>query len=114
MSSTKPRTTRSRRLRKKLYLDEFAVYGFEFSCDLGCENEESLDNFMDELIDFIEAQHLCLGGGGDEKSFSAFVCSDERYGSATQENIQNTHDWLTKHQLVSNVKMGDLVDANHC
>ena len=45
-------STKSRRLRKKLYLDEFAILGFEFTCNLNA-TEEEFDLLLDELLDFI-------------------------------------------------------------
>lgn len=103
--------SRSKRLRKKLYLDEFAIFGFEFECHLSCTSEDEFDTFMIEMIDFFESRNLNVGGGGSVESFGGFVCSNERYGSATEEDIEETQAWLSTHRMVTGVNVGQLVDA---
>jgi len=56
-------STKSRRLRKKLYLDEFAILGFEFTCNLNA-TEAEFDLLLDELLEFIDKRKLCIAGGG--------------------------------------------------
>jgi len=106
-------SNRSKRLRKKLYLDEFAIFGFEFECDLSCTDTEEFDKFMNDIIDYIESKNLNIGGGGNLNSFGGFICSNKRYESVTKEDINNLKSWLSNHQLVSNIKIGQLVDANY-
>ncbi len=100
-----------RRLRKKLYLGEFAVLGFEFSCTLKFDTEDAYDSWLDQLIEFIERRDLCMGGGGDIKSFSAFICSAHRYKSAVDDDREAVKNWLESSGVVSNVVIGGLVDA---
>jgi uncharacterized protein YggL (DUF469 family) len=106
-------STKKRRLRKKLYLGEFAVLGFEFSCDLNVDDEEGFDLLLDEFLEFIEVRDLCMGGGGNTKSFTAFIHSYHRYGSATAQDIDAITSWLEAKSNVSNVVVGQLVDANY-
>ncbi|MEY8198977.1 MAG: 50S ribosome-binding protein YggL, partial [Colwellia sp.] len=58
------RSIKSRRLRKKLYLDEFAILGFEVSCSIGVETSDEFDLFLDQLVSFVEDNELIMGGGG--------------------------------------------------
>ena len=105
-------STKNRRIRKKLYLDEFAIKGFEVSFDLSGESEE-LNDFIWELVELIEANGMDIGGSGDTTSWNGFVLSSERYGSPTEENIKTVEDWLNAKSFISNVVMGELVDANY-
>ncbi|WP_163132580.1 YggL family protein [Agarivorans sp. Alg241-V36] len=104
--------TTSRRLRKKLYLEEFAVFGFICACDLD-ETEAGFDLFLDELVDVVEARGLIIGGGGSAKEFAAFVASQQRYGSATEEDRQAVEQWLSAQPRTSQVVIGKLIDANY-
>ncbi len=104
---------KSRRLRKKLYLDEFSVLGFEFSFDLNVDDEEGFNSLLDELIGFIEDRELSMGGGGNTKSFSALICSEHRYGSATNQDRDALTSWLQSKPSISNIVVEQLVDANY-
>ncbi|MDP2634633.1 MULTISPECIES: YggL family protein [unclassified Pseudoalteromonas] len=106
------RSVKSRRLRKKLYLDEFAVLGFEVSCSIAVKSSEEFDLFLDQLVSFVEGHELMMGGG-NVKEFSAFICSEHRYISATNEDRDNIGAWLNNNESVNNVAIGELVDANY-
>lgn len=106
-------STRSRRLRKKLYLDEFTVLGFEFSCELNVNHEGDFDSLLDQFLEFIEGRKLCMSGGGNTESFNAFICSEDRYGSPTNEDLAAVTLWLQSNSSVKNVTIGQLVDANY-
>ncbi len=106
-------STKNRRLRKKLYLDEFAVLGFEFSCNLNFKTEEKFDSLFDQFIDFIESRELCMGGGGDTKSFGGCICSNHRYLSASNEDRASILALLESKVDISDIVVGDLVDANY-
>jgi len=107
------RNIKSRRLRKKLYLDEFAVLGFEISCSIGVKSSDEFDSFLDQLVSFVEVHELIMGGGGDVKEFSAFICSEHRYVSATNEDRDNIKAWLNNNEAANNIVIGELVDANY-
>jgi uncharacterized protein YggL (DUF469 family) len=100
-----------RRLRKKLYLGEFAVLGFEFSCTLNLDTEDAYDSWLDQLIEFIERRDLCMGGSGDTHSFSAFICSAHRYKSVIDEDREAVKNWLESSGGASNVVIGELIDS---
>ena len=104
---------RNRRLRKKLYLGEFAIKGFEYSCDLDINSETDFDAFFERFLDVLEEKKLCMGSGGDLTSLTGFICSELRYGSATEEDLIAMEAWLNAEAVVSNVVMGKLVDANY-
>lgn len=102
---------RSRRLRKKLYVDEFQILGFEFSSKLALASEEEFYEFFDQFIDLIEQRNLCMGGGGGPDEFSGFITSEARYGSASNDDQKAVEAWLKSKSFVSNVKIGALVDG---
>ena len=104
---------KKKRLRKKLFLGEFATYGFEFDCKVNLKSEAEVDRFLDEIIDLAVSRKLHVGGGGGQSDFGMFVCSEYDYGSATEEDREIFKEWLTNHNLVSDLKVGEIVDANY-
>ncbi len=102
-----------RRLRKKLYLDEFAVLGFEFSVSLADFDDNKFDDFFDALIEFIDSRNLEIAGGGTQDRFSAYIASGDRYGSATDEDRAALEAWLAEQPGISNVAVEALSDANY-
>ena len=54
---------KSRRIRKKLFLGEFAILGFEISCETDINDFDRYDAFVDDFIDYIDGLGLCFGGG---------------------------------------------------
>ncbi|NQY89851.1 MAG: DUF469 family protein [Colwellia sp.] len=104
---------KSRRLRKKLYLDEFSVMGVELDCNLTCKDESELATIMDDFFVYVDTLSLSIGGGGDLTSFVGFISSHERYGSVTESDISSISNWLKGQNIVSEFKIGQLVDANY-
>lgn len=105
--------SRSRRLRKKLHLNEFQEFGFEISFSLS-ENldSEKLDDFFDQFItEVIENNSLVFGGGIGGNS-GGFVTLSKR-GSATEEHRGRVKSWLSAHPMIADVQIGELVDAWH-
>ncbi|TMO71041.1 hypothetical protein CWC17_17540 [Pseudoalteromonas sp. S3785] len=105
--------SRSKRLRKKLYLDEYAMLGFSFQCNLTLKDQIQFDIFLDDLLGLIALRNLVLGGGGDTEHFNAFITSSKRYTSPTNEDISVIKAWLLANNKVSNILVGKLVDANY-
>ncbi|WP_394251990.1 YggL family protein [Vibrio profundi] len=103
---------KNRRIRKKLYLGEFAILGFEVSCVTSINDFDSYDQFVDEFIDYIDSIGLCFGGGGLEL-FEGFLCSIERYRSVTEEEKALVATWLENRREVTKVETSELVDANY-
>lgn len=104
---------RNRRLRKKLFVNEYTVYGFEVSVSFDEMDESTLDLFLDEMVDFVASRNLMIAGGGGIDVFDALVSSSDRYGSASEEDRHALSNWLAEKSLVKNVEVGDLVDANY-
>ena len=105
---------RSKRLRKKLFVDEFKIDGFEIDMRfVDTITEEAMNDFFDEfLADAIEANDMVFGGGGDKEGFSGFVVPAARYESATDKERTLVSEWLDKNDLIAEHKVGELVDAN--
>ncbi|MFT5788371.1 MAG: hypothetical protein ACI8SJ_000474 [Shewanella sp.] len=105
------KSKRSKRLSKKLYVDEYAVFGFEVSCKLQLETEAVFDVFFDELIALVESRGLILGGGGYH-TFSVMISSDGRYDSPKDNDIDAVTNWLSTNPICSDVLVGSLIDLN--
>jgi len=104
---------KSRRLQKKLYLGEFAEYGFMLSCKLALTDEHAFSVFLESVINQVEQRDLVMAGGGDKTQFEAFIWSAHRYGSATQDDIAAVTAWFNTQSQVSQLKTSELVDANY-
>ncbi|MFT7559789.1 MAG: hypothetical protein ACI93R_001704 [Flavobacteriales bacterium] len=103
--------TRSKRLRKKLYLEEFAIVGFEFSYKLDLESTDAYEAFLDSFVDLIDTLNLIVNLDGDHGVFQGFVSSGERYGSTTEDDRTAIKDALESYDTVSDVVVQELVDA---
>lgn len=103
----------NRRLRKKLYLGEFAVKGFEFSISLSKLSKEQVEAFFDSLLLFIESRSLLVGGGGEQDKFSCYVLPNARYNSATEEDRTVVEQWLKSQEGTSDAVVEPLTDAYH-
>ncbi len=103
--------TRSKRLRKKLYVDEFTVLGFGFHGKFSAETDAELDPFFDGLVELIEGRNLMICGGNDGEHFEAYVSSSERYESATDEDRKAVQEWLDSQASITDVVVTELSDA---
>ena len=101
-------TNRSRRLRKKLCVDEFQELGCELT--LGFHeglSEEGADTFVDEFLrDGIDANGLGYVGGDDY----GFVCLAKR-GSVSEEQRTALENWLKSRKELSEFKLSPLMDV---
>ncbi len=104
---------RSRRLRKKLYLNEFSILGFEFSCKINLDSEEECELFFDKFADLVDEKNLFVSIDGDQGVFEGFVTSGDRYGSATEEDRKSIEDALASYKIISDVTVGELMDAHY-
>ena len=99
---------RSRRLRKKLHLNEFQELGFDIETAL----KESLIGDAEEalLIAFVEGviepRGLIYGGGPT----CGYICKAGG-GSATDEDRAAVRDWLQARSEFASVTVHDLSDA---
>ncbi len=103
---------RKRRILKKLYLGEFAVKGFEISCETSIKDFDQYDLFIDAFVDFLEENDLCFAGGGFEV-FEGFICGVARYGSVTPEQMTVAIEWLNQRSEITSCQVSGLLDANY-
>ena len=101
----------NKRQRKKHYLNEFAVKGFEFSCKLIQISDGEVDVFYDTLIDLVEQRNLTIDGGGSEHDVAGYVSSNDRYGSATEEDIAVIKAALEAMDNTEDIKVTPLSDV---
>ena len=99
---------RSRRLRKKLHLEEFQELGFDVETSLknalaGDAEEALLIAFIDELI---EPRGLIYGGG----VACGYVCKAGG-GSASEEDRTAVREWLQARSEFASVTVHELSDA---
>ena len=98
---------RSRRLRKRLRVEEFQELGFEIRVQYTAINVQVSDSLLDDFLDcVIEPRRLAFGGslpGG-------FICAASR-GSATEEDRHAVNNWLRSQPEIIAVEIGELVDA---
>ena len=98
-------TNRSRRLRKKLCVDEFQELGFE----LQLSYPESTDDAAVEAffaVEGIEGNGMALIGGEE----FAVVCSGKR-GSVTEEQRATVEAWLKARPELSSFEVSPLLDV---
>lgn len=105
---TTAQVKRSQRLRKKLYVDEYAVLGFEVSFQFVELDEMAFDTFFSDIIGFVESRDLIMGGA---TTFSVFISSFARYSSTTEEDRSVFQAWLAEHPFIKKAVVGELVDA---
>ena len=99
---------RSRRLRKKLCVDEFQELGFEVQVVYPetLSDEAIEDFFSDFVVEAIERNGLGLLGGPDY----ALVCLGKR-GSVSAEQRAAVESWLKGRSEPGSVEVSPLQDA---
>ena len=101
-------TNRSRRLRKKLCVDEFQELGFEINLTYreGIESK-AVDDFLEAFIsEAMEANELGYIGGEDY----GFVCLARR-GSVTEEQRAKVDAWLKGRSELAEYNVSPLMDV---
>lgn len=100
---------RSRRLRKKLHIDEFKELGFAVNWSFNEGTDEAqLDDTVDQFIrEVIEPNGLAYEGNG-YLNWQGIVCT-QKLGNCTDEHRQIVTSWLENHGL-KNVKVSPLID----
>ncbi|WP_438301158.1 YggL family protein [Pseudomonas sp. NMS19W] len=101
-------TNRSRRLRKKLCVDEFQELGFElnlgFKEDL---SEKAIDAFLEAFIkEAMEKNALGYVGGDD----FGLVCLQKR-GSVSEEQRAAVEAWLKTRSELTTTEISPLLDV---
>ena len=101
--------TRSRRLRKKLRIDEFQEFGFDVNWTFDDSvTEEQIDAIVDQFIDqVIEERKLGFHGGG-HKEWEGIIAT-QTIGKCTEEDRQAVSDFW-KSQPVKDVVVSELYD----
>lgn len=112
--TTPQKSNRSRRLRKKLFLEEFATEAFELDFEFTTEKDaDGLDAFIVEFMEnAVEANDLAFIGSACAETIAGIMVREGRYDSVTAEQRQKVADWLEANADVKNVECGELVDAN--
>lgn len=103
-------TNRSRRLRKKLCVDEFQELGFELNLDFkeGLD-DEAVDAFLEAfLTEAMDGNGLDYVGGDD----FGLVCKATR-GSVNEEQRAAVEAWLKARPELTRVEVSALLDAWH-
>ena len=100
---------RSRRLRKKLRIEEFQELGFEVSWNFpASSSEEAIDSLIDRLIsEVIEPRQLAFAGNG-HLAWEGLICT-QKIGQCSEEEIQACCEWL-KQRGMENIKHSNLFD----
>ena len=102
------------RQRKKFHLGEFARLDFGVAGNLLPQHHTSeyFDHFMDELIDFVEQNSMCLGGGGCGADFS-FIVEHEKQPplNITAEQKALLINWLAARPDVEHLRAGAIIDG---
>jgi uncharacterized protein YggL (DUF469 family) len=99
---------RSRRLRKKLRVDEFQEFGFDVTIELaGAMARDTEELFIDAfLAEVLESKALGYAGwvrGG-------FIVPVER-GTATEQDREDVRKWMEARSEVASIEVGPLRDA---
>ena len=97
---------RSRRLRKKLHVGEFAVFGFYVDFKLTSDLSDQR-SFWDAFIAEIERNNLLFGGAE-----SGFV-TDDQFGAVTADSRNAVQTWLIGRPDVTDVRLGAIIDVYH-
>ena len=100
---------RSRRLRKKLHIEEFKELGFTVSWSFQeGTNTTELDKRVDDFIrEVIEPNGLAYEGSG-YLNWQGIICT-QKLGNCTEKHRTIIGDWL-KDQGLNNIKIGQLID----
>ncbi len=106
----KKKKNRSRRLRKKLRVDEFKELGFDVAWQLNDEiTGDELDAFIDKFFaEAIQPNGLGFGGEGDTL-WHGLICT-QKLGSCTNEHRNSVESWLTDNGA-KQVAVSDLYDV---
>ncbi|WP_141674149.1 YggL family protein [Gilliamella sp. wkB112] len=100
---------RSRRLRKKLHIDEFKELGFTINWSFAEGTDEAtLDKVVDLFIrEVIEPNGLAYEGCG-YLNWQGIICT-QKLGNCTEEHRTLVTSWLESHGL-TNVEASPLID----
>ncbi|NRF56249.1 YggL family protein [Citrobacter braakii] len=100
---------RSRRLRKKMHIDEFQEIGFSVAWRFSeGTSGEQVDQIVDDFInEVIEPNKLAFDGSG-YLAWEGLICLQE-IGKCTEEHQAIVRKWLEEHKL-EEVRTSELFD----
>ncbi|KKW51265.1 MULTISPECIES: YggL family protein [Pantoea] len=103
-------TQRSRRLRKKLHIDEFQELGFSVAWRFpDGTSEEVIDDTLNQFInEAIDPNGLAYDGSG-YLAWEGLICLQQT-GKCTEEHRELVRKWLEDRQLLD-VKVTELFDV---
>jgi len=101
---------RTRRLRKKLRVDEFQELGFDVAWKLADDTtDEAVDTFLDKFFaEVIQPNELGFGGEGDTL-WHGLICT-QKLGKCTEEHRGAVEAWL-KDNGATAVSVSELYDV---
>jgi uncharacterized protein len=100
-----------KRLRKKLHRAEYREFGFDLDWKFsGGLEEQQVESFWDDLIEFVEQRGLILGGGGNQEAGGVFITKSRAPGADTDDRAA-VLSWVQQQPKVAEVAAGVLVDA---
>ncbi len=103
-------TQRSRRLRKKMHIDEFQELGFTANWSFAeGTSEEQIDSTVDALINEVIAPNGLAFDGSGYLQWEGLICL-EKLGKCTDEHRELVRNWLTAHDL-KDVTVSELFDV---
>ena len=101
-------TNRSRRLRKKLCVDEFQELGFELTLNFKADlSDQTLDDFVDQFLDQAIADNGLDYVGGED---FGLVCLAKR-GSVNEEQRAAVEAWLKGRDELEKFELSPLQDV---
>ncbi|MDU6925200.1 YggL family protein [Franconibacter helveticus 513] len=101
---------RSRRLRKKMHIDEFQELGFSVAWRFPQgTSEEQIDKIVDDFINEVIAPNGLAFDGSGYLAWEGLVCK-EQIGKCTEEDQALVRKWLEEKQL-EEIRLSDLFDV---
>lgn len=101
---------RSRRLRKKMHIDEFQELGFSVAWRFPeGTTEEQIDKTVDDFINEVIAPNGLAFDGSGYLAWEGLVCK-EQIGKCTEEDQAIVRKWLEEKQLEA-IRLSDLFDV---
>ena len=101
---------RTRRLRKKLRVDEYQELGFDIAFKLADDSDDvAIDTFINKFFtEAIEPNGLGFGGEGDTL-WHGLICT-QKLGKCTEEHRASVEKWLNENGATT-VAVSDLYDV---
>lgn len=105
------------RQRKKFYVGEYQNLVFSVCGCLMPEYRTAayFEQFIDDIIDWVYANSMCLVSGGTAENFSIIFDHTKRPPhNITPELRQKLLEWLAARQDVGHLRAGGLIDGFYC